>query len=105
DDAWRITAPLAVNAYNDIYGNTCQRMVIPAGDMLLSYDAMIEVSGQADEVAPDAVQLPVEELPDEVLLYTLPSRFCLSDTLSDMAWQRFGGGDSGWGRVQSSCDW
>jgi len=105
DEAWRITPPLALHAYSDIYGNTCQRMVIPAGDMLLSYDAMIEVSGQADEVAPDAVQLPVEELPDEVLLYTLPSRFCLSDTLSDMAWQLFGAIEPGWARVQAICDW
>ena len=105
DEAWRITPPLALHAYSDIYGNTCQRMVIPAGDMLLSYDAMIEVSGQADEVASDAVQLPVEELPDEVLLYTLPSRFCLSDTLSDMAWQLFGTIEPGWARVQAICDW
>jgi len=66
---------------------------------------MIEVSGQADEVAPDAVQLPVEELPDEALLYTLPSRFCLSDTLSDMAWQLFGTIEPGWARVQAICDW
>src|SRR5256714_1211796 len=105
DEAWRIRPPLALHAYSDIYGNTCQRMVIPAGDMVLSYDAMIEVSGQADEVAPDAVQHPVEELPDEALLYTLPSRFCLSDTLSDMAWQLLWGGDSGWGRGEGICDW
>src|SRR5438105_12936840 len=88
DEAWRITPPLALHAYSDIYGNTCQRMVIPAGDMLLSYDAMIEVSGQADEVAPDAVQLPVAELPDEVLLYTLPRGFCLWDPRWDMACHR-----------------
>src|SRR5438105_14565466 len=37
DEAWRITPPLALHAYSDIYGNTCQRMVIPAGDMVLSY--------------------------------------------------------------------
>src|SRR5207237_2878313 len=97
-EACRPPPPLGRQAYSDIYGNACQRVVIPAGDMLLSYDAMIEVSGQADEVAPDAVQLPVEELPDEVLLYTLPSRFCLSDTLSDMAWQLFGAIESGGAR-------
>ena len=51
------------------------------------------------------MQFPVEELPDEVLLYTLPSRFCLSDTLSDMAWQLFGAIEPGWARVQAICDW
>src|SRR5579859_3813030 len=105
DEVWRITPPLALHAYSDIYGNTCQRMLIPAGDMVLGYDAMIEVSGQADEVAQDAVQLPVEELPDEALLYTLPSRYCLSDTLSDKAWELFGAIEPSWARVQAICDW
>jgi transglutaminase-like putative cysteine protease len=80
-EAWQLTPPLALHAYTDLYGNTCQRMLIPPGSQILSYDATIEVSGLADEVAPDAVQLPVEALPDEVLHYTLPSRFCLSDVL------------------------
>ena len=67
DEAWRITPPLALHAYSDIYGNTCQRMVIPAGDMVLSYDAMIEVSGQADKrswrTLPGEIQLTRIEVP------------------------------------------
>ncbi len=58
-----------------------------------------------DDIVPDALQLPVEDLPDDVLIYTLPSRFCLSDTLSDMAWQLFGNTEPGWARVQAICDW
>ncbi|GAC1565895.1 MAG: transglutaminase family protein [Ktedonobacteraceae bacterium] len=104
-EAWQLTPPLELHAYTDLYGNTCQRMVIPAGSQVISYDAIVEVSGPADEVAPGAVQLAVEELPDEVLLYTLPSRFCLSDVLSDMAWQKFGAIEPGWSRVQAICDW
>jgi transglutaminase-like putative cysteine protease len=102
---WQLTPPLELHAYRDMYGNTCQRMVIPVGEQVINYDATVEVSGLADEVAPDAAQLPVEELPDEVLVYTLPSRFCLSDTLSDMAWQNFGAIEGGWARVQAICDW
>jgi transglutaminase-like putative cysteine protease len=49
--------------------------------------------------------MPVEELPDDVLHYTLPSRFCLSDMLSDTAWQLFGSIEPGWARVQAICDW
>jgi transglutaminase-like putative cysteine protease len=104
-EAWQLTPPLALHSYFDLYGNTCQRIVIPPGNQVLNYDATIEVSESADEVAPDAVQLPVEALPDDVLLYTLPSRFCLSDVLSDMAWQLFGTTEPGWARVQAICDW
>jgi transglutaminase-like putative cysteine protease len=104
-EAWQLTPPLALHAYTDIHGNTCQRMLMPTGSQVLNYDATIEVSGLEDEIAPDAVQLPVEALPDEVLYYTLPSRFCLSDSLSDMAWQLFGATEPGWARVQAICDW
>ena len=104
-EAWQLTPPLALHAFTDLYGNSCQRMVIPSGSQVLNYDATIEVSGLVDEVAPDAVVLPVEALPDEVLHYTLPSRFCLSDVLSDMAWQLFGAMEPGWARVQAVCDW
>jgi transglutaminase-like putative cysteine protease len=104
-EAWQFNPSLDLHAYTDLYGNTCQRMLIPTGSLVLSYDATIEVSGLSDEVAPDAVQLPVEDLPDNVLHYTLPSRFCLSDELSDMAWQLFGAIEPGWARVQGICDW
>jgi len=102
---WQLTPPLELYEYRDMYGNTCRRMVIPVGEQVISFDAVVEVSGLADEVALDAAQLPVEELPDDVLVYTLPSRFCLSDTLSDMAWQQFGAIEGGWARVQAICDW
>jgi transglutaminase-like putative cysteine protease len=104
-EEWQLTPPLELQAYRDMYGNTCRRMVIPAGEQVISYDATVEVSGLADDVALDAAQLPVEELPDDVLVYTLPSRFCLSDTLSDMAWQQFGAIEGGWARAQAICDW
>ena len=104
-EVWQFNPPLDLRVYTDLYGNTCQRMLIPSGGQVLSYDATIEVSGLADEVAPDAGQLPVEDLPDNVLHYMLPSRFCLSDVLSDMAWQHFGAIEPGWARVQGICDW
>lgn len=104
-DEWKLTPPLPMHPYQDIYGNLCQRILLPAGEPVLSYDALVEVPDTWDEVAPDAPQLPVEDLPDDVLLYTLPSRFCLSDVLSDTAWQLFGNTKPGWERVQAICDW
>jgi transglutaminase-like putative cysteine protease len=104
-EEWKITPDIEKHAYYDIYGNLCQRLVLPQGAHSLSYDAVVKVSDNWDEVAPDTPQLPVEDLPDETLLYTLPSRFCQSDVLSDTAWQLFGNTEPGWKRVQAVCDW
>ena len=104
-ETWETTPHLFLHAFRDIYNNICQRLVMPVGEQMVRYDALVEVSGEPDEVVPDAVQMPVEDLPDDVLHYTLPSRFCLSDVLSDAAWQLFGATEPGWGRVQAICDW
>src|SRR5258708_1672446 len=89
-EEWKCTPQLAMHTYHDSYGNLCQRLLLPTGEHILSYDALVKVTDTWDEVARDAPQTPVEDLPDDVLLYTLPSRFCLSDVLSDTAWQLFG---------------
>jgi len=104
-ETWETTPHLFLHAFRDIYNNICQRLVMPVGEQMVRYDALVEVSGEPDEVVADAVQMPVEDLPDDVLHYTLPSRFCLSDALSDAAWQLFGATEPGWGRVQAICDW
>ena len=49
-------------------------------------------------------QTPVEYLPESALLYLLGSRFCETELLSKTAWQLFGAGPTGWGRVQAICD-
>ncbi len=102
---WQSSAALPLHNYHDIYGNLCQRVLLPAGEYSISYDAQVEVSDSWDDVDLDAPQLLVQDLPDDVLLYTLPSRFCLSDQLSDTAWQLFGSTKPGWERVEAICDW
>jgi len=104
-ETWQTTPECPLHTFHDIYNNTCQRLLMSAGEQVLRYDALVEVSGEPDPVVPDAVQMPVEELPDDVLHFTLPSRFCLSDELSDTAWQLFGETEPGWNRVQAICDW
>ena len=46
-------------------------------------------SGLPDIVAPDAQQIPVENLPDDVILFLLPSRYCEIDRMMDLAWSLF----------------
>ncbi|HEY4387603.1 MAG TPA: transglutaminase family protein [Ktedonobacteraceae bacterium] len=104
-DEWQNTPDLALHSYYDLYGNICKRFLLAPGEHVLRYDALVQVADTPDEVALEAIQHPVEDLPDDVLVYTMPSRFCLSDMLSDTAWQLFGNTQPGWARVQAICDW
>ena len=62
------------------------------------------VPGEADPVAAAAEELPVASLPDDVLVYLLPSRYCLPDELGAEAWRLFGHQRPGWARVQAVVD-
>ena len=75
------------------------------GEFRILYDAVIEDSGEPDEVNPLARETPVEELPDDVLGYLLGSRYCETDHLGSLAWDLFGHMPSGWARVQAIVDY
>ena len=96
--------PVPVTAYHDMFGNWCSRIVAPPGRFVLSTEALINDNGLPDEVAPWAMQVPVEQLPEDTLVYLLGSRYCETDQLSETAWQLFGHGPTGWARVQAICD-
>ncbi|SJM34882.1 transglutaminase-like domain-containing protein [Mesorhizobium delmotii] len=101
-----LTSPtVPTRLYHDLYGNACRRFTAPGGSFRILYDAVVEDSGEADEVNPLAREVPVAELPDDVLCYLLGSRYCETDHLSDLAWQVFGPVPSGWARVQAIVDY
>ncbi len=104
-ESWTAEPLLDSHEYRDSFDNRCRRFMLPAGTTTLRYDALVDVSGEPDEVEPTATQFAVEDLPDDLLIYTLASRYCLSDALSATAWHLFGSAPLGWGRVQAVCDW
>ncbi len=71
--------------YRDAFGNICTRLLAPAGRLEVSADFLIRDSGLHDQVVPDAVQQLVEDLPDNVIVYLLGSRYCETDQLSETA--------------------
>src|SRR5829696_8805362 len=97
------TIPL--REYRDSFGNPCWRLLLPEGAATIRYDAIVEVSPEPDLVVPDAPLVPVQDLPDDALVFTLPSRYIESDLLLDDAWQLFGDTPPTWARVQAICDW
>ena len=95
---------IPLRRYRDSFGNTCTRLHAPAGLLLLSAAAIVRDSGLPDRQQPDAMQIPVEALPDETLPFLLASRYCEVDALMQYAWDRFGHVAPGWTRVQAICD-
>jgi transglutaminase-like putative cysteine protease len=91
--------------YRDGFGNMCHRIVAPAGRLTISADFVVQDPGTRDAAAPEAPQHAAQDLPDEVLVYLLGSRYCDTDKLLDIAWSLFGHTPPGWPRVQAICDY
>jgi transglutaminase-like putative cysteine protease len=101
-----ITSPSVTSTtYTDIHGNTCRRFMAPQGSFRIIYDAVVKDSGEPDRVNPLAREVPVEDLPSDVLFYLLGSRYCETDHMADVAWSLFGELPSGWARVQAIVDY
>lgn len=94
-----------VDTYTDSHGNICSRFVAPAGSIRLHSSTLIYDPASGDEADPNAPEIPVGQLPTEVLQYLLASRYCEVDLLSNTAAEVFGGVPPGYGRVKAICDW
>ena len=91
--------------YLDAFGNVCTRIIAPVGITTVRADFVIADSGLTDVIAPFARQHEITELPNDVLVFLLGSRYCETDRLSDTAWSLFGNTRLGWERVQAICDY
>ena len=100
-----VTPDVPVQAYRDGFGNICHRLLAPAGRISFASQFVIADSGVPDEVALDAEQHAIDQLPDETLVYLLGSRYCETDYLMDTAWAEFGRAPAGWRRVQAIVDY
>jgi transglutaminase-like putative cysteine protease len=101
----RFDPPLPARTFRDGFGNRVTRILAPAGEIRVSADFVVQDSGLLDQVDWDAPQHNVEDLPDDVMVFLMPSRYCDMEHLSDLAWSLFGGTRPGWERVQAIVDY
>ena len=100
------TSPsVPIRPYHDSFGNECGRLFLPAGRTTLSYRGIVRDAGEPDQVVPTAQQIAVQDLPDQCILYLMPSRYCETDRLMQLAWSLFKDTPLGWPRVQAICDY
>ena len=105
DDEVLAEPGVSMETFLDSFGNRCSRFVAPKGALRLSNSTLIYDSGVADLLSADAREVPVQELPSEVLRYLYNSRYCEVDRFSTIALELFGAIRPGWSRVQAICDW
>lgn len=83
-EEYRLTPTTPVFEFTDGYGNLCQRLVAPPGPFAIHTAAEVRTADRLDR-APGAPFMEVQHLPDDVLVYLLPSRYCESDRFGIMA--------------------
>jgi transglutaminase-like putative cysteine protease len=86
EENYLLTPNISIVEYQDVYGNLCQRMIAPFGKLSIKTSSIFEVKEEL-ETNFEAAFVPVEKLPNEVIIYTLPSRYCESDKLSNLAFE------------------
>lgn len=80
----KTSRPCPQREYMDVYGNICLRTMIPEGPFRLEH-TIVALCADEIEVDPTAAFMLMQDLPDNVLQFTLPSRYCESDLLGEKA--------------------
>jgi transglutaminase-like putative cysteine protease len=100
-DTLNVFPYLPVHTYYDRFNNFCTRLLLPPGQTNLSADFSICDGGVADQLPIGLYQHPVEDLPDDVLMFLLGSRYCDTQRLMAIAWDLFGYLEPGWPRLEA----
>ncbi len=90
--------------FTDDYGNLCQRLEAPPGDFTIYTSAKIRTADCSD-VLPGGAFVDIQNLPDDVLKYLLPGRYCESDRFGDMATEITQNYNPGYDQVAAIEDW
>lgn len=90
--------------YTDSYGNLCQRLVVPPGSFQVQSTAVVETA-EAIDVNFNAGYVSVENVPEPVLQFLLPSRYCQSDQVGELAKEIVGDASPGYEQVDTICQW
>ncbi len=98
-------APVPTNdLYSDDFGNICRRMKAPAGGVVLKAQGVFHHHGFPEDMPRQVQVAGPGDLPPETLVFLLPSRYCETEKVQDLAWKLFGTLPTGSDKVQAVCD-
>jgi transglutaminase-like putative cysteine protease len=95
---------VSVFEFTDDYGNLCQRLVAPPGEFSLSTAARVMTADRIDE-HPGGYFVEIQYLPDSVLKFLLPSRYCEAERFNTMATEITAGQEPGYDQVAAIERW
>jgi transglutaminase-like putative cysteine protease len=84
--------------------NRYRRLLLKPGRYTMRYEAVVETLPLI-QIPENVGEVPVAELPLDVMNHLFPSRYCESDQLGRFAWRQFGDGPQGHAKVDAICDW
>jgi len=88
----------------DSFGNSLQRIRVPVGNFLIYTSTDVIVSDKV-AVAPGNYFVEIQYLPNDILPYLLPSRYCESDRFGDLARDITFDSLPGYDQVSKINDW
>lgn len=103
-EEYKIEPSVQVFEFTDNFGNLCQRLISPPGIFALRIVADVMTADNVDQ-SPRAPFVEVQNLPDGVLCYLLPSRYCESDRFHQMAIEITEGQWAGYDQVTAIVNW
>jgi len=103
-ETYDVQPRIQVTEVMDSFGNLCQRLIAPEGDFTIKTSSLVMTSGDT-EVDHSAEFTLIPDLPDEVLTYLHPSRYCEADRHNTMATEIVGTAIPGYPQVERIVDW
>jgi transglutaminase-like putative cysteine protease len=103
-EEYSITPRVPVIEYTDIFGNLCQRVVIPPGKTKVRAECTADTADAVD-VDFNAAFIEPQNLPENIIHFTLASRYCPSDQLGALAREIVAGASVGYGQVEAIRAW
>ncbi|MEP6391326.1 MAG: transglutaminase family protein [Halioglobus sp.] len=101
---YRIEPSVPVFEFTDLYGNLCQRLVAQPGEFGIVTSAEVMTADTLDTGA-GAPFVPVQDLPDDVLNFLLPSRYCETERFSQMTAEICADATPGYDQVAAIVAW
>ncbi len=103
-ESYTLKPSVPVAEYTDNYGNLCQRLIAPPGEFVIRTSADI-LTADGIAVNPGARFEEVQDLPNEVLTYLLPTRYCESDRFIDLGREIVADAAPGYDQVAAIVAW
>ncbi len=106
-EGFEINPSVPFSEYTDLYGNPCQRFVLPVGQVTISTEVQAQVNITKPIPTPPPAYMLIGDLPDEVMHYILPSRYCESDLpeIGKLAMEIAGNFVPGYDQVEEIRKW